>query len=605
MTSLSDYFISAPLSALLTLSLGISLALLSDRIGKWIFKTEEPVHSALYFFAGLLAISWLIWLISLAGMVSVILLKVIFWSIILCGIGIAAANPAKFWSPFDRKLSVLKNLKSFELLTALTLLVAMVGYLLLSLTVPTDSDSLNYHLALPVEMLQKGSLWFNRDNLHYRLAGFGEMINVLGVANGCPQLGSVIQMIALGHTLNALTARLQIGPKLTIGAFVAGIPTLLFLLPNQKHQLTGILCTTVCFLFISNSAGLTLSRIRLLILVMLFASGIKYSFLISGIALIILFLLKRKDDVSLPKVALNFALLTLCVLGPQLVFRWLHFHDPFSPIFEGLFADPDPVVQRFYHYIKTFRESSMPYPANLTLTDSPGKVSTILGPGVLVLGFLPFLFRNAKAETVSIIFLIAAISLGSQLSSRFLMEPILWTIPPFAMAYSQVRNFRFFVWFSRLQLLCVLPFIALGLYSLGPSLFSDSRRTEVLLNSANGYSESVWLDQELPNNAKIATTSHARAFLNRPFFPWEYLVFTSTHKPEEMLLLRKKLVNYGIDYIVLPERGAESIQSEFAEGPPFVRKTFPLATRNPFNRKVYSVSIFRTDTTSRGTERAK
>lgn len=596
MNSLNAYFISSPLSVLLTLTLGMSLAIISDDIGKRVFKSTEPVQSALYFFAGLLALSWLIWLIGLFALVSVFLLKVICCGIILCGIFLAMRRRDELLSIVKRKWAAFQALRSFEFFTACTLFAILGGYFLLSLTVPTDSDSLNYHLALPVEILQKGSLWFNRDHLHYRLAGFGEMINLLGVANGCPQLGAFVQMIALLHTLRALSARVIAAHKLTICLFLAGIPTLLFLLPNQKHQLTGILCTTVCFLFISNSRNLTLSRIRLLMLAMLFAAGIKYSFLLSIAALVVLFLMKRPKDISLWKITVSFALLASLVLGPQLLFRWMHFGDPFSPLLEGLFNEPDPVVKRFHHYIKNFRESSFPFPANLLLTDSAGKVSTILGTGVIIFGFLPFLFKRAIPEITSIIFLLLAICFVSQLSSRFLMEPLLWLIPLFITAYGHAKNFKYFTWLLSAQMFCMAPFVASGLYALAPSLFSDALRTKVLTNSANGYAESIWLNETLPAHAHIATSNRSRAFLPRPFFPWEYLVFTSLEKPLEVQALRKKLAEYHIDYIVLPENGTAQLQAainaSFVSGP----KTFPLATRNPLNRTKYKVSIFKINT---------
>ncbi|SKB81462.1 DUF1420 family protein [Dyadobacter psychrophilus] len=596
MNSLSAFFISSPLSVLLTLSVGISLAMISDDIGKRFFKNTEPVQSALYFFAGLLALSWLIWLIGLFGLLSVLLLKVIFWGIILCGTFIAVRRRGELLNGAKRKLAALKALQPFEFFTACVLIIILGSYFLLSLTVPTDSDSLNYHLALPVEILQKGSLWFNRDHLHYRLAGFGEMINLLGVANGCPQLGAFIQTIALLHTLRALSARVMPAHKLTICVFLAGIPTLLFLLPNQKHQLTGILCTTVCFLFISNSPNMTLARARLVMLAMLFAAGLKYSFLISVAALSILFLMKRSKNISLSEAAANFALLTLFVLGPQLIFRWMHFSDPLSPLLEGLLAEPDPVVQKFHHYIKNFRESSFPFPANMLLTDSPGKVSTILGSGAIIFGFLPFLFRKARAEITSIIFLLLAICIGSQLSSRFLMEPLLWTLPLFITAYGHAETFKYFGWLLRAQMLCIVPFVALGLYALAPSLFSDALRTKVLINSANGYAESAWLNQQLPAHAHIATSSRSRAFLPRPFFPWEYLVFTSLEKPSEVQALRKKLAEYQIDHIVLPENGTAPLRAAAHAAFTTASKTLPLATRNPLNRTNYQISIFKIDT---------
>lgn len=594
MDSLNTYLIPAPLSALLTFVSGISIAVVSDYTGKKIFRSEDPVLHSMYFFAGLLVLSWTIWIIGLLGLATVLVFQILLWIIIGSAVCLVLSKRLVPFYDFSRNSNFLKkDFKSVKFYISSLLLVMLIGYAILCLTVPTDSDSLSYHLALPVEILQKGSLWFNKDNLHFRMAGFGEMLNLLGVANGCPQLGAFIQIIALLYVLQAFLATSKPEQQLNLLILFLGIPALLFLLPNQKHQLTGILCTTICFLFLLKKLPITNRTLTLFICVMLFAAGIKYSFVLSCAALILLFLLKNPAGITLSSFFIKLFILSGVILGPQLLFRWYYFGDPLSPLLEGFLANPDPVILKLHTYIKNYKESAFTFPIGLLVTNSPGQISTILGVGALILGFLPFLFRFYKAEVTAIIFLMAAILVGGQVSSRFFMEPLLWTIPLFVSIHSSSPYFRYFLLIPKLQILIIVPFILFGLYNISPSIFSDKLRHEVMMRSANGYAESLWLDEILPVNARIVTSSRSRAFLPRPYLSWEYLVFTSQKDEKQISAFREKLAEYKITYMVLPYHGAKELKKLYAGELIYGPKKFPLAVRNPFNRHEYELAVYK------------
>ena len=593
MDSLNTYLIPALLSAILTFVSGISMAVVSDYVGKKIFCTGDPVLRSMYFFAGLLAVSWTIWVIGLLGIATVLLFQILLWIIIGSAVCLVFSRRSIPFYRFSENFYFFKkDFKSVKFYISGLLLVLLAGYAVLCLTVPTDSDSLSYHLALPVEILQKGSLWFNKDSLHFRMAGFGEMLNLLGVANGCPQLGAFIQIMALLYVLHAFLATCKPEQQLNLLVLLLGIPTLLFLLPNQKHQLTGILCTTICFLFLSKPT-ITNKTLTLFISVMLFAAGIKYSFILSCAALILLFLLKKRVGVTLSSFFQRVIILSIVILGPQLIFRWYYFGDPLSPLLERFLANPDPIILRLHTYIKNYKESAFAFPIGLLMTNSPGQISTILGAGALILGFLPFLFRFYKAEVTVIICLMAAILVGGQVSSRFFMEPLLWTIPLFVSAYSSAPYFRYFLLIPKLQIFVIVPFLLFGLYNMAPSLISDKLRHEVMIRSANGYAESLWLNEILPANARIATTSRSRAFLPRPYLPWEYLIFTSQNDEKQINALRKKLAEYKITYMVLPYHGAGELKKLYAGDLIYGPKKFPLAVRNPFNKSEYELAVYK------------
>ena len=597
MHSLNDYFISAPASTLLTLISGLSMVIVFDYTGRIVFKSQEPIQRAMYFFAGLLALTWSSWIICLLGIASVLIFKIALWIILLSALLIVVT---KRWRPpvlLNWKSLLSSNTRSIEFYFGLTIATLLVGYLLLSLSVPTDADSLSYHLALPVDILRTGDLWFNKDNLHFRMAGFGEMVNLFGVANGCPQLGSFIQVIGFLYFLVAATENVSRQQQSNLLILFLSVPTLLFLIPSQKHQFTGLLATSLCFLFLSKSSQFSLTNTVLWVLVLLFAAGIKYSFLISAFSLLVFFCLKYPDRTSLSRLSVIILLLTAIILGPQFLFKWFYFKDPVSPLLEKFLPFQDSVVAKLYGYIKNYSESAFTFPLGLFVTNNIGKISTVFGISAIVFCFVPFMYRTYKAETITVCLLFVTILAGGQISSRFFMEPLFWAIPLFVTVYKSDFWFRYFIAIARIQFLVVMPLVFTGVYFLTPSLFSDKMRDTVLSERANGYAESIWLDKVLPKDAVIATTIKSRAFLPRTYLPWEYLIFTSFDDQKQINLLDKKLItDYKVSYLVLPYRYSDEIKKRYGGKLVFGPKIFKSATRNPFNKTTYELAVYRVKT---------
>ncbi|SEI53256.1 Protein of unknown function [Dyadobacter koreensis] len=592
MHTLNSYLIPAPLSALLTIMLGLSIAVISDHFGKRIIKDNTPIFRAMYFFAGLLALSWLTWIICLVSLATTAVFKGLATTIIIYAALLLLNKNSKsnsLWTLFSITFK-----RSKEGYFQGILILVFTCYLLLSLAVPTDADSLSYHLALPVDILKNESLYFNPDNLHFRMAGFGEMLNLIGVANGCPQLGAFIQVIGLGLVLYALSKSIEFEQRLDLVTIFLGIPVLLFLVPNQKHQLTGVLCTSLCFFHLSQTDRFTKKQLTLFLSVLLFAAGIKYSFVLSFAALLLFLILKKPDGTTSFQFLVKLIFLGMIILGPQILFKWLYLGDPLSPLLENLKTIPDPVIVNLHQYIKEYSDSSSPFPANLIFVNSIGKISTVIGVSALLIGLLPVLWLRFKWEVISITSLIILILIGGQASSRFLLEPVLWSAPLFITTFNLNRYYKFFILAARLQLFILVPFLIAGLYILMPSMLSNSLREKVLLSSSNGYAESAWINNTLPSNARICIASRSRAYLPRTYFPWEYLYFTSMATHQEAEELDHKLKSeYKIDYIILPPTGFEEIRSKYAGQIVAGPKKFFLATRNPLNTSEYEMVIYK------------
>ena len=337
--NLTDFFIPSLISAIYTLCIGLSVYALSVSLGKLVFRNEAPWTKPLYFFSGLGAIGWIIWVASLLGLADVWFLRVITWLII--GSSAILIKKGKFSLPslhLNRPSGYNFGSRAFFLLCAAVAMAAII----ISLAAPTDADSLDYHLGVPLEILRNhGSIWFNQDHLHYRMAGFGEMLNLIGVVNGCPQLGSFLQVLGLILLIDLL-ALISGRPITTVFALCFGIPVIFALLFTQKHQYTGIISSTICFIAVSQFSAEIRGRMLVPFALSLFmADSIKHSFLLSSICVLTLWVLRLGFGGSLKSKLLVILLLGLVILAPQYGYRWQHFGDPLAPLLETLKSEPD------------------------------------------------------------------------------------------------------------------------------------------------------------------------------------------------------------------------------------------------------------------------
>ena len=127
------------------------------------------------------------------------LLRIIAWS--LLGLGIWQVGQVKR-EPLSRIFNRIKAVFQAQRLwgrAALCLLaITGVGLLLSALGPPTDADSLDYHLGVPLDILRHHGAYPRLDWFHTRLVGLGESLNMLGLAGGTDVLGAVLQFAGLG-----------------------------------------------------------------------------------------------------------------------------------------------------------------------------------------------------------------------------------------------------------------------------------------------------------------------------------------------------------------------------------------------------------------------
>ena len=78
-------------------------------------------------------------------------------------------------------LSNLKIINRLVLNNNKILIIFFILYFVLSLSPPTDIDSIDYHLGAPLIVFENKTFFPRFDWIHFRLTGLGENLNIIGI----------------------------------------------------------------------------------------------------------------------------------------------------------------------------------------------------------------------------------------------------------------------------------------------------------------------------------------------------------------------------------------------------------------------------------------
>lgn len=587
---ITTYFLPAFLSTLMTVATGCSMAIVFDRLGRWIFKNDEVLARSMYFFCGLLMLSWLLLLAGMAGVVRQAWVSHIPYLFIVAGlmivIGQRSFQPIQlFMQPFRMLVN-----SRWDKITRAAVYITSGAFFLICLAPPTDADSLDYHLGVPMDILARGNLFFDGGNLHFRLFGFGEMLNMPGVAAGCPQLGAFIQFLSFRYLLRVYSDPVGGKTRLDLMVICLGLPLLMFLVSTQKHQLTGLAATCVAFYALQQKDGLLKgSYVFLFWTTLVLAICIKYAFIISAIAIVILLVIKNFRRAYLSKLLAGLVVFVVFA-GPLFAYKAIRFDDPISPLMERFKDVQDPVVVELQLFLQSFRDSTLPLPFNLFLPSSVSNVTTFIGLGSLITILFLF-FRGFVAEKIAVLAFILLTLLLGQPTARFFLEPMFWLLPLFFANMPPGKWQKLLFTGFRLQLIAMVPALLLSVYLFAPALFTDKGRNDVMDSFAAGYAVCNWMDATLPEDAVVASNVRSRSLMPRKYLPIEYLTHF-VNNGGNFDTLDKMAQDFGVDYYVVPNYAFANFGSSFNK-PLVACQSLPMATRNPFNKTFRTMCIYK------------
>jgi hypothetical protein len=403
------------------------------------------------------------------------------------------------------------------------LCITAVAALFAALGPPTDADSLDYHLGVPLEWLREGRAIPRPDWLHARLVGLGEALNMLGLAAGTDCLGAVLQASGLGIASIAVTAFARTAPDRLLGAlFVLGSPVLCVLVLNQKPQLLPAAGIALALsIAVQRFRSLDAGSALLCFGCIGFALGCKYSFLLSaGVVAATGLLAARASGRLAPAAALGAVILSVLVV-PALARTYAFYGDPLSPFLERWKADGDPAVVEFAAYLRSYggdlgAARFLRLPLDLLVAFEPSAIQGVLGLGAL--GFVVALRQPAPARALLLAAAAAAVLvlLLGQITPRFFIEPYLFcAAAAVAAPWGRLKTLL-----SRalvLQAALVAALAVLGAVTLFPGALTPGGRDRVMTDCAHGYAESRWMDEILPAGATVLAGTRSRALLPRRF----------------------------------------------------------------------------------------
>jgi hypothetical protein len=596
-----DLVLAPPLPALVSLLMtgGVSYLgwLLASRLRR---GQSEALDIAAGFVVSAATIAALVHALALAQLSTVAVLRPLGWALAVLGAFAAVRMRTRITGAVRREAAQLWDAAPFERVTAILTVLTILGLGAAALGPPTDPDSINYHLGIPLDWLRHGGAYARTDWFCERLIGVAEALNLLGLAAGTDSLGACMQLGGLIGAAVALRA-LAAAPsdRLLAWLLVAACPMMAFLVPNQKPMMLPIAASTIAIvLAVRRFSDFRSSDAMLVFGCAGFAAASKLSFLLSVgfIVLIGLTAAHRSGRLLSCSIiaATAFGALMLPVLGRNYVF----FGDPISPFLERFRHPPDATLLQWSHYLRTASGEAtlgnlLLLPVRILGTVHPGHITTVLGLGALA--FIPALgVRGAPRLLLyaALAAALASVALG-QIAPRFLTESYLWA----GGALVAAQGSRLKTLLRRgLTLQCGLAAaVALfGAWNLFPGALTARQRTMVLERSAAGYTEQKWLDQVLPPDAVVIDPGLYHTFTPRPFVVPDPL---SIEPPQAADRALAGLVGtFGANTVVIGVNDEDTALSRLTRrcgqslGPP---GSFALAMRNPFNAHVYQLQAFR------------
>ena len=585
---LKDYLLPAPLPACIAVLMCFGFKYLGNRLVRILrHSPPDPLESAAGFIlvAGLVAA--LVYFLAFFGFAYLWPLRILSWGFVILGLIDLLQVKMNYWiTKFERFQNFFHRQSYLCKMGVLLIFVTGVGLFLSSLGPPTDADSLDYHLGIPLDILRHHHVFFHSDWLHARLVGLGEFLNMLGLAGGTDIFGASLQFFGLMAVLMSFLSLVKSDfDRILTAMIVLGCPLMLFLIPNQKPQMLPAAATTIALLMIVRRfKSIDPVTIVLAFGSACFAMSCKYSFILSGSIVIgagfVAAYQSKRSGVAIFSVLAG---LLLFFFLPCLQ-KYLFYGDPFSPLLERFFVHGQVSVISFAHTLKNYRDSSVIFPLSLILPGSMASVTTIFGIGSFLVCAAP------KVRGYSVIFIICALIvtilmfLLGQVTSRFFLEPYFWIAAAvLTTGVFKVKSIFFKLMF--VQMVCVAAMASFGAVVLFPGALTASLRHKVMLKCAYQYEESKWLDTFLPKNAVVLTDLRSKSLVPREFVSSESIYFS---------LKTKDILGLGKAALLLKQSGVDTWVTSDNNIPLFYfASRFPVlagksqilrtATRNPWN----------------------
>lgn len=487
-----------------------------------------------------------------------------------------------------------KNFYFYRKKDAEELLIYFVLFCLfiLSLSPNTHADSLDYHFLSAKHIIETGNLSTDLTHFHSRLSGAGETLIAIGLIFGSEQFGNLIQFSGL-VSLFGIYSKFKKKNNHIFFLLILTTPVILFLTTTAKPQLFNICASTVALALCLFRDKISFSKKEelikyALILVLLFASyQVKFSFILSTFLIGSLVLYQSICKKYYLEFFFISSILFLLICFPPILWKTFHFNGLFIQYLYSPLPMHLPGMQEFKQYLISVGHNENFY--NLIFPHNLKQFTNSLGIGAFFI-FLVNYKKNSDAKfiiIISILFIVISFLLGQQ-TARFFLEPFYWIMMS-CIYFGLVKNYTFFNFLCRLQILLIIPIIIYGIIFLSPGSLTKNLRDKVLKNNANGYSLFQW-SNELINEDETVLSGHRSISLGKSkTISMDFITFRGAQnaKKENMNLYVNELIKYNPKYYL--EYGtSEQINKTIKKCVGLLlhekKKVGIHAARNPLNR---------------------
>lgn len=480
-------------------------------------------------------------------------------------------------------------------------LALLIGYLFLAFAPISDADSLDYHISVPIYIINnaefpKDLMWF-----HAAKAGAGETLNVFGLIMGAEQFPVLCQFSGILSVVGILLKRNKVdttklnNKNLILSILYLSIPALIFLSSSAKPQLILVGFTSIAFAITFYGEDKNLSNKNIfykffivsLLLVMSFEG--KFSFILSSSIIwpFAGFLILRKKKFNY---FFYVIIIVALILLPSAIWKYNVYDGNFINKIYFPFLNHAEGYNILYNSI-----SDCEWPCNkyfFILPNSLGRYTESLGVAILSLFFLLFL-KNKKSLTIliTVIFYISILFTLGKFAPRFLIEPIIWSL--IFVKFSNINfNNKFFMPFKGLlylQASVTIGAIWFGVIFLSIGSINSKLKDKVLKRSAYGYQLAKWVNSEIGSDKKIIYTHRSISLVNAFTIPADFLRYSKDIK------YLNKLKSLKPDYLVMQSNSfSQHLNLTNCTSGLYKKKidAFTETSRNPINKRNYKYSAY-------------
>ncbi len=482
------------------------------------------------------------------------------------------------------------------------LLLLLAGMGLVALGPVTNADSLDYHIGVPIALLNEGGMPVSPEWFHSRLAGNGEVLNALGLSVGAEQFGALLQFAGLMGIVGLLmcaesnyehqeeTTAAKTRYLIALAALSA--PILLSLVSSSKPQLLPIAMTTLALALVIYPSRRQLPPrdallgFTLVCLLVMSASQAKLNYMLGGgVVGLLAFAMMARQRLLLPALGIGF-LTALIVLAPPVVWKHYYFGAGFIDALTKPLPGHWPGTGAFEAFLRGYRDSDVPFPLSLILPSGVGTISTVIGAGlILLIALRPGRDRWLLTGIATVVFVGFAAAVLGPSSSRSYLEPYFWLLMVLAIQPAQTlfRGYLWFKWTIFGQALVTIALCWYGVVTLLPGALTPQFRSMVMERAANGYSVMKWVDSVLPADAVLLNSHRSMALAPRDAVSLDWSSYVEIGSPASEPYLRR-LKDRGVTHMLVigESHNAGKLSGcigAVVAGPGYGR----LATRNPFN----------------------